>query len=220
MKSEYIKVPIKNIEGCTFIEPKDTSGFFIKETRFHRYIQFSDLYRGHNYYSKKFDDDYHNQEQFFALADFLNDRLYCFDYYKSNINNQIFSVLLQASYGLTPEKLERKGYFYPEFYKSHLSNPRDIGIYKNNGICYEVTNIVFSGKTGFMDFGKRVNIYCKNNVYFTIEVTKTDFDFFMSYIQLSLLVHLKEYVGKNSITIINEDPIKCLNKAITMGLIK
>ena len=41
-----------------------------------------------------------------------------------------------------------------------------------------------------------------------------------SFIQLSLLVHLKEYAQKASISIIKEEPHILINKAIAMNILK
>lgn len=221
MKSEVSKIQIKHIDGCSFVQQKDTSGFIVKETKFSHYISFSGLYRGHNYSSSKIQDDDYTTEQFLALADFLNDNLNTQYYYQNNINKEKFLLLWNACGGLTPDRLERRGYWKPEFYKSSFTSRKDCGVYYNCGNSYEVIKITFDDKrVSILENYKEVTIYCKNNIQFIIDITYDEFYFFMAFIQLSLLVHLKEYAQRISITVIKEDPYMCISKAITMNILK
>lgn len=220
MKREFLKAEIKHISGCTFVQQKNISGFIVKETTLSHYISFADLYRGHNYSSSKPQDDDYTQDQFFALADFLNDRVHSRDYYQNIIYKDVFLLLWNACVNLTPDRLVRRGYFKPEFYKPSFSFPNDCGLYKRNGESYEVIKVTFNDKTvSLIESYKEVTIYCKNNKKFTIDITHEEFRKFMGLIQLSLLVHLKDYAERRSITVIKEDPQVCINKAVSMNIL-
>ena len=220
MKSEYTEINITHIDGCSFIQQKNTSGFIVKETSFSHYIKYAGLYRGHNYSSSNQDECY-TQEQFFALADFLNDNLNTKNYYLNSIHKEMFLLLWNACSGLTPDRLEKRGYWKPEFYKSSFTYSNNCGVYNYRGNNYDVIKLKFNDKKiSIIESCKEVTRYCKNKNQFTINVTYEDFYCFMAFIQLSLLVHLKEYAQKASISIIKEEPHVLINKAITMNILK
>ena len=101
-----------------------------------------------------------------------------------------------------------------------LSITKNNAYYECNNKRHEVTKVVFNHKdTTILEWKKEVHLYCKDNSKFTIVIDYNEFYFFMSYIQLSLLVNLHKYAGRNFISIINQEPIKCVNDAISMGLI-
>ena len=221
MKTEYIKVPLKHINGCTFVQQKNTKGFFVAETSYSFHISFPSAYNYayHNYWTLR-DDDY-TSKQFFALADFLNDNLNNSHYYTTGITNKNFQILLNAVSELTPDRMERMGSFNPVFYKHHMSITKNNAFYECNNKRYEVTKVVFNHKedTGILEWKKEVHLFCKDNSKFTIVIDYNEFRFFMDYIQLSLLVNLHKYAHRNFISIINQEPTKCINEAISMGLI-
>ena len=219
MKTEYIKVPLKHINGCTFVQEKNTTGFFATEISYSFRISFPSAYNFayHNYWIR--DNDY-TSKQFFALADFLNDNLNNSHYYTTGITNKNFQILLNAVSELTPDKMERMGSFNPIFFKHHMSITKNKAFYEDNNKQYEVIKVVFNDKkTNILEWKKEVHLYCKDNSEFTIVIDYKEFYFFMSYIQLSLLVNLHKYAGRSFISIINQEPIKCVNAAISMGII-
>lgn len=221
MKTEYITVPLKHINGCTFVQQKNTKGFFVTETSYSFYISFPSAYNYayHNYWTLR--DDNYTSKQFFALADFLNDNLNNSHYYTTGITNKNFQILLNAVSELTPDRMERMGSFNPVFYKHHMSITKNNAFYECNNKRYEVTKVVFNHKedTGILEWKKEVHLFCKDNSKFTIVIDYNEFRFFMDYIQLSLLVNLHKYAHRNFISIINQEPTKCINEAISMGLI-
>lgn len=220
MKTDFIKVPLKHINGCTFVEKKNTKGVFVTETSYSFYISFPGAYgyTKHNYWTLK-DDDY-TRKQFFALADFLNENLSNSYYYTTGITNRNFQILLNAVSELTPDRMERMGSFNPIFYKHHMSITKNNAFYECNNKQYEVTKVIFNHKdTNILEWKKEVHLYCKDNLKFTLVIDYNEFRFFMNYIQLSLLVNLHKYAQRNFISIINQEPIKCINDAISMGLI-
>ena len=221
MKTEFIKVPLKHINGCIFVQQKNIKGFFVEEISYSYYISFPSSYgcAYHNYWALG-DDDY-TREQFFALADFLNDTLYNSYYYTTGITNKNFQILLNAVSELTPDRMERKGSFNPIFYKHHMSITKNNAFYEYNNKQYEVIKVVFNHKesTNILEWKKEVHLYCKDNSKFTLVIDYNEFNFFMDYIQLSLLVNLHKYAHRNFISIINQEPTKCVNAAISMGLI-